>query len=341
MRRGRLFLGFLLAVTGCDDDDGDSGSDGTTTSDAPSEESTTEDPPTEPEPPMPYWAVGEEGEMLRIDQDGAAGGYPLEEDADLLAIDCLGSHIAWAAGDDGTVLRTLDAGETWKRVDLGISDTLRGIRVVNQHLAYVVGDAGTIRLTRDGGATWTSVEAPPVDFSAIATDIQGRVALMTALDGSIWRHDEGATQVDRVGDALPTSLHGVSVTEDGLEAVAVGELGVWLESEDGGRHWTARDVGTVRDLHAVQLARRGGLAIAVGEAGTIVRVDSQGASATEALDEALSLHAVHASASGEGIAVGDHGVVLITDDLADWWAAEPATTMALFGVDGLGVHPHL
>lgn len=280
--------------------------------------------------------------MLRIEQGGAADGYPLDEEADLLAIDCLGSQVAWASGQDGTVIRTLDAGETWARVDLGSSGTLRGIRVVDQHIVYVVGDGGAIHVTHDGGAEWRGIDAPDIDFAAVTTDARGDVALVTALDGSIWRYEADADRLEQVHAASATALHGISASDDGVEAVAVGELGTWLHTEDGGRQWSAVDVGTHRTLHAVQMARLGAMAIAVGEAGAIVRVDSQGATVTEALDEALSLYAVHASASGDGIAVGDHGIVLLTVDLGHQWSpAEPATEHTLFGVDGLGAHPHL
>jgi photosystem II stability/assembly factor-like uncharacterized protein len=336
MRRTWLTLGFLLAIAGCDDDDGGDPDSGTT-----GKAPTTGDSSTTDDEPLPYWAVGEQGEMLRIDRDGAAGGYPLHEDADLLAIDCLGSQIAWAAGGDGTVIRTLDAGETWTRVDLDSTDTFRGIRVVNQHLVYVVGDGGAIHVTHDGGAAWHELAAPPVDFSAVATDALGTIALVAALDGSIWFVDHEGTRLQQVHEAAGTTLWGISVADDGHTAVAVGEAGTWLESEDGGRRWSGREVDTHRDLHAVQVARLGGMAIAVGEAGVVVRVDPQGATVVEHLDEALSLHAVHASATGDGIAVGDHGIVLLTDDVEHWWPAEPVTHHALFGVDGLGAHPHL
>mgnify|MGYP002619577911 CR=1 FL=1 len=343
MRGCGVIFGVSLVLMGCDEDEGDSDSSTTGPSTTTSSSTTTDSSSTTSDdpPPQPAWAVGEAGTMLRIDADGSGSGYPLDEDADLLAIDCLGSHVAWASGSDGTVIRTVDGGQTWTRIDLETRATLRGIDIVHPFLVYVAGDDGAFHLTQDGGVTWQSVDTAPVDFSAVATDGHGEVALVTALDGSIWRYEHAAGRLWQV-HASAMALRGISMSTDGEEGVAVGELGTWLESHDGGVSWVARDVDTTRDLHAVQLGRAGGIVIAVGQAGVVVRASSQDVSVDETLDPALTLRAVHASANGEGVAVGDAGVVLLTRDHGETWLPAPqGLDFTLHGVDALGDHAHL
>lgn len=325
-----------LGLVACDDDDGDSDSGSSSSSSGGDASSTGDGSTTEP-----YWAVGEQGEMLRIEPDGAAGGYDLDEQADLLAIDCFGRSVAWAVGSSGTLIRTSDGGSSWERVELETGMTLRGVSIVDDANVYVAGDAGGFYVTHDGGGTWEVLAAPAVDFTAVATDEAGSVALLTAMNGTIWRYHQGDS-VEAVHEMPGAVLHAISVTADGQEAVAVGDLGLWLLSIDGGSSWSANDVGTARDLHAVQLAHEGGIAVAVGEAGVVVRSGPMGLDVTETLDPALSLQAVHLSASGHGIAVGDAGVVLLTTDLGDqWMPGDLATSHDLLGVDGLGGHAHL
>ena len=57
-------------------------------------------------------------------------------------------------GSFGTLLHTTDGGITWLKVNLGITDSLRGISFYDKFNAMAVGKDGIILRTSDGGATW-------------------------------------------------------------------------------------------------------------------------------------------------------------------------------------------
>ena len=59
-----------------------------------------------------------------------------------------------AVGDAGTIIRTVDRGETWSVVNSNTSYHLYGIHFINENTGIIVGRFGTILRTTDAGLTW-------------------------------------------------------------------------------------------------------------------------------------------------------------------------------------------
>src|SRR5262245_17533088 len=75
----------------------------------------------------------------------------------LWGISLLDSGIGYAVGDGGTILKSIDAGETWDALTSGTTKALYDIHFFSETEGLVVGDGGTILRTTDGGASWLSV----------------------------------------------------------------------------------------------------------------------------------------------------------------------------------------
>lgn len=296
--------------------------------------------------PSSAWLVGEQGEMFRLEDNGDISTYPLESAADFTAITCKGEATAWVVGEQGTILRTRDGGEHWERIDVGIVD-LRAVAVSEAQpegaeLVFAVGDGGTMLHSPDGGTTWTAVTgAEGVDLTGVTVDHEGAVAFASGADGSIWRTAAGHP-LQRVFEQPDVSIHAIATSHSGAEIVAVGSEGFVVTSYDGGATWDPVLTATVRDLFAVRMAGHGREMIAVGQAGVVVRIDGGGVTAQEHLDPALALYGLHVRAGGPGQAVGDAGVVLLTDDLGlSWSPLSIDTDVTLTGVDDFHPGGHL
>lgn len=303
-------------------------------------------PNPDPDPGPGAWLVGDQGTMFAIDVDGQASTYPLERDDDLRAIACLGEATAWVVGSGGTVLRSRDAGQRWDDVAIdgmtSIEWTALAVAEASiepLEVLWLVGGDGAIVRTADGGASWTTVAGTTVDFTGVATTLDGSDAIAVADDGSIWQIDAtGATSVHHADGPL----HAVALAVHGGQAIAVGADGRMLASEDAGASWLELDSTTDRDLHAVRVAHDGGLAVAVGEAGIVVRASAQTVEAIEWPDAEFGLYALHLRHDGRGQAVGGNGVVLSTDDAGlTWTSLSLPTTATLRGVDDFHVGGHL
>ena len=297
-----------------------------------------EDPDDNPDPGA--WLVGDNGTMIRFDAQGNASGYPLELDADLNAIACHGVRTAWVAGEESTVLHSRDAGASWDAVDLQLVADWRALAVAEHtpegaEAVWVVGDAGAVAYTPDGGASWIAVPGADVDFTGVATDADGNLAIAVADDGSIWQLDEHAASSIRSG---ATALRAIDWATHADIAVAVGDDGTMLRAVAG--DWIPVELSIDHDLYAVRVAADGSQIVAVGEAGVIVRLDGDEPKTIERQSE--TLYALHLGADGRGQAVGAAGSVLITSDAGAFWIAWMLTDApSLRGVDDFHAGGHL
>jgi photosystem II stability/assembly factor-like uncharacterized protein len=294
----------------------------------------------DPAPDPGFWLVGDNGTMIRVDARGEASGYPLELDADLLAIACHGARTAWVAGEDGTVLHSRDAGERWDVIELDIAADWRALAVAEHtpegaEALWLVGDAGAVAYTPDGGTSWITVPGANATFTGVATEPDGNTAIAVADDGSIWQLDEHAAIAIHSGGAALRSIDWATHAD---VAVAVGDDGTMLRAIAG--DWMPVELSIDHDLHAVQIAADGSLTVAVGEAGAIVRIEADEIEVFE--QHGASLHALHLGADGRGQAVGAAGVVLVSSDAgASWldWTMNTAPTLR--GVDDFHAGGHL
>ena len=62
----------------------------------------------------------------------------------LYGIDAVDTLIAWAVGRNGTIVKTVDGGITWRFKDSGIFGILFGISAVDSDTAWAVGAANAV-----------------------------------------------------------------------------------------------------------------------------------------------------------------------------------------------------
>ena len=62
--------------------------------------------------------------------------------------------LGYAVGQSGTILKTINGGNTWTRLVSGTTATLRGVSFSDATHGVAVGDLGTILRTTNGGTSW-------------------------------------------------------------------------------------------------------------------------------------------------------------------------------------------
>jgi photosystem II stability/assembly factor-like uncharacterized protein len=286
------------------------------------------------------WLVGDDGEMLRLTDDGRSAPYPLDTDADLHAIACVGTTAAWVVGARGTVLSTADSGQSWQHHAVDTAADLEAVAVSESAPTRVVVAGDGALLSRRGDGAFVSLSTTALPWRAVALDHEGTHMLAVTDDGGIWRADgeEPLVELARFDGQV---LSAVAMAGSAEQAVVVGAEGFVARTEDGGLHWSMVEVPTVRDLWAVRTSHDGDALVAVGEAGVVVRVDASGATADEHLDPALSLRGLHIHGEGQGHTVGDAGTALRTTDFgATWDPIAVDVDTVLRGVDDIRVHGH-
>jgi photosystem II stability/assembly factor-like uncharacterized protein len=114
--------------------------------------------------------------------------------------------VVWASGSNGVILKSLDQGQTWQRLQVADGDGLdfRGIVAFSATAAYLMssgeGDKSRIYKTIDGGATWKRQYSDKrreffldsiaclseKECVALADPIDGKFVLLRTSDGEHW-----------------------------------------------------------------------------------------------------------------------------------------------------------
>jgi photosystem II stability/assembly factor-like uncharacterized protein len=283
------------------------------------------------------WLVGEDGLMASIDTSGALGpGYDLDSDHDLLGIACRGLDTAFVVGELGTFLRTFDGGESWDVIDLDTTRTLRSVATADD-VVYAGGD-GLLLRSPDRGTTWAPLPVDPsASWNAVTTG-HGGAALALSASGGVWRHDAEADSFTSV--AALAGARVVAMSHDGAHAVVAGAGRSLLRSDDGGLTWRELALGGSFDLHDAWVTGAGET-IAVGADGMMVRISGTDA-VTSARIAPETLRTIHINARGVGLAAGDDGVVVSTQDGGATWVQLPlGLSRDIFAIDEVAGDGHL
>ena len=185
--------------------------------------------------------------------------------ARLRGVSAVSERLAWASGADATVLRTVDGGATWQKLNV-TNDALdfRDIDAIDSQIAYILsignGPASRIYKTTDAGKTWTMQfknEDPKAFLDAMSfwdanhgivfgDSVDGQFYIMTTADGGrAWSRvpavnlppalaNEGAFAASGTNIAL----FGKSHAWIGTGAAAKARV---LRTSDGGRTWQVAD----------------------------------------------------------------------------------------------------
>jgi photosystem II stability/assembly factor-like uncharacterized protein len=185
-------------------------------------------------------------------------------DVQLRGISAVSDKVAWASGAKGTVLRTLDGGATWQRLEIVGAEALdfRDIQAFDQNTAFVLsigpGDQSRIYKTADGGKIWHRqfTNSDPKAFYdcfafwdsthgiAVSDSVDSKFPLITTSDGMNWN----PVAVKKMPPALPTEG---AFAASGTCIATFGKNDVWFgtggpaarvfHSADRGLTWTVAE----------------------------------------------------------------------------------------------------
>lgn len=205
--------------------------------------------------------------------------------------------VGWVCGENGTVLKTTNAGETWEHLPTtGTLEPLHGLCFVDREHGWAIGGNETILHTRDGGASWTRGQCP-----ALPRPLGRRVTFRAA---------------QAVGER---------------DCWVVGSAGTVLHTTDAGETWARQDLGI--DPRAAGVMDLTDLCFAdpdhgwiVGEIGSVVFRTSDAGRTWEPVPTGIgqALSSVGAVDAGTVWAVGERGTRLKTPDAGASWQIEAA-----------------
>ena len=173
--------------------------------------------------------------------------------------------------------------------------------------------------TADGGQTFTRRTAVPVIPPATDLLCTSDTTCFASSGGSIQRTTDGAVTWTQVaGFSLP--LFGLEQA-DATTLYAVGQALQLLKSTDGGATWEQKAVAGVPggDFGSIRCSDADNCLLAMRQGNRIVKTTDGGDTFTAAAPPAESAFAVELASATRGLAVGNFGSAVISDDGGDTW----------------------
>ena len=194
--------------------------------------------------------------------DGWYWQLPQPQGQVLRSVDVSGEKDAWAVGDCGVILHSVDGGASWTSQTSPTTDPLTAVAFADGAHGCAVGGYGAddfvpgggfmtsvIAVTDDGGATWRLASQPARFALADVTFADSRAGWAVGRNGTILHTtDAGATWLPQRSGVKSMTLTAVAFS-DALHGYVAGQGGVFLTTRDGGLTWTRHSA--LRNIFAI------------------------------------------------------------------------------------------
>jgi photosystem II stability/assembly factor-like uncharacterized protein len=186
----------------------------------------------------------------------------------------------WAVGHDAAILKSSDAGRTWKLVhfDAEKQQALLDVLFVDDEHGYAVGAFGLFLVSEDGGTTWSELDAP-----SIRGDGMHFYGIVKLGDGELFvAGEDGMLGVSRDGHAweklkspyVGSFFGAIPVGDKG--AVIYGLRGnVYRTADVHSPDWKKVEIGSEQSVFGATLLDDGGIAL-VGADGLTIYLGADG-----------------------------------------------------------------
>ena len=271
------------------------------------------------------YAAGAFGTLLKSTNAGSSwSGVVTGLRLDLRRVRLAGSPDRIVVGGGCSLRRSDDGGATFQRLPFSASDfscpsPVGAFSFPSSNVGYLVLGNNAVLSTADGGQTFTRRTAVPVIPAATDLLCTSDTTCFATSGGSIQRTTDGAVTWSQVA-GFSQPLFGLEQA-DTTTLYAVGQALQLLKSTDGGATWERKAVSGVPsgDFGSIRCSDADTCLLAMRQGNRIVKTTDGGETFTAATPPAESAFAVELASATRGLAVGNFGSAVISDDAGDTW----------------------
>ncbi len=255
---------------------------------------------------------------------------------DLKSVFFINTNTGYAAGVNGTILKTINGGTDWIAQTSGTANYLNSVFFIDANNGYAVGAGGTILKTTNSGVNWisqTSGTTEPLSCVVFTDANTGFVAsnkgiLKTTNGGIAWAQSNAGISNYSINSLFFLDANtGYAVGYDWNNAI-----NVIIKTTNGGTDWTAQTSGTTNFLNSVFFIDTN-TGYVVGEPTIILKTINGGASwipQTSVTTE--NLKSVYFTDANTGYIAGNSGIIQKTTNGGANWSSQAGAGGFIFSV---------
>lgn len=278
------------------------------------------------------WAIGDDGVLVHTVDGGATWETTSLPSTSTWTVFFLDAARGWAAGNG--FFHTTDGGATWvKDNDWG---TITDIRFLDAQRGWACGNGGVTYRTTDGGLTWSYTAVGPIATLRSIFFVDAQHGFTVNIDGDVFESLDGGASWSLVHASGASNLNTVRFFDSQEGWVIGGDT--FLHTTDGGASWQAASVPPGTWVHGAEFADRlHGWGVGAGGGGVRTVDGGQTWVAMDTSIEGPRLWDVHFADAQNGFLVGETGVLNGSTDGGQSWdllqSGGAGTTHGLDAVD--------
>ena len=159
---------------------------------------------------------------------------------DLIDVDAVSDQVAFAVGDNGTIIRTLNGGTNWTTIaacPMMVGRQLQRVQAVSASVVWASGNGGVCRSTNANGGTPTFADASWVNNPMYVSAIDADVAWLTTGNEYAYRTMDGGVNwtgySTQLGEGV-TEIAAISASS----VIVTGKGGLAARTTDTGATWS-------------------------------------------------------------------------------------------------------
>jgi hypothetical protein len=148
-------------------------------------------------------------DLAPVVQESLGYGY-LQKPPSLWSMDFLNSRQAWAVGQYGTCMVTVDSGVSWRlqKIDRSLTPVdslLTSVQAFDAQTARAIGYLGRSIVTTDGGATWVGEETGTDEWLLTSSFLSPTLGWVAGEDGMVLKYGllPSGVEAERGGATAP------------------------------------------------------------------------------------------------------------------------------------------